>query len=377
MISRFFKKTISGLLILGSSVINGSPLKSDETVVFFPTAAHLNDEAKWEVPIHLWVFEKEEKSIIRKLAQKVLSEVAETLEISEEQANSELFKNRMMWFLVDNESNKKLDIVIEGLSDAAKFKQEVSIKSGRSLNRSSANGHAETKIYLPSAAPKNQWISYKVKTDSKKIVSFVGQSQLIPKSGLSVISDIDDTIKISEVLDKKALIRNTFTEEFQVTPNMPEYYKKLAQQGAYFHYVSASPWQIYPSLRPFMDMHYPPGSYSLRNFRLKDSSILKFLQSSKDYKLGEIRSILQKYPEHQFILIGDSGEHDPEIYAQIYQEYSKNIDQIMIRAVPGSDLSETRFQTTFAGMPNTSWRVVYDVIGVNKFNDVNNKNELN
>ncbi len=350
MITRIVKKAITGLFLLGTSVLNGSPLKSDETVVFFPTSAHLNKDLQWEVPIHNWVFEKEDNSILRKLTHKLLSEVAESLDILEEQANSELFKKRVMWFIVDNERNKKIDIVLEGFAD----KQE----DIQTLNSSSANGHAKTTIYVPDSSIQSKWIKYRTQNEKKASQDFVGQTQLIPKSGLSVISDIDDTIKISEVLDKKALIRNTFLEEYKATPNMPEYYKRLEKQGAYFHYLSASPWQIYPSLKPFMDKHYPPGSYSLRDFRLKDSSLLKFLQSSKEYKLEQIHSILQKYPEHQFILIGDSGEHDPEVYAQIYQEFAKNIERIIIRAVPKSDLSEARFQATFSAIPRQLWRVV-------------------
>lgn len=360
MTSRIVKKAIYGLFILGSSVVSGSPLKSDETVIFFPTSAHLNNNSQWEVPIHEWIFEKEDQSILRKLTHKLLTEVAETLDVSEEQANSELFKQRVKWFIVDNERNKKLDIILEGLSGNTGKQDNI-----RTLNTSSANGHAKTTIYIPSSSVQSEWIKYSVISKHKSSQEFIGQTQLIPKTGLSVISDIDDTIKISEVLDKKTLIRNTFFEEYQTTPNMPDYYKKLEKQGAYFHYVSASPWQIFPSLKPFMDKYYPPGSYSLRNFRLKDSSILTFLHSSKEYKLEQIRTILQKYPTHKFILIGDSGEHDPEIYAQIYQEFSENIEQIMIRAVPGSVLGDARFQTTFARLPSTSWLVFNDVDGVN------------
>ena len=271
MITRIVKKAITGLFLLGTSVLNGSPLKSDETVVFFPTSAHLNKDLQWEVPIHNWVFEKEDNSILRKLTHKLLSEVAESLDIPEEQANSELFKKRVMWFIVDNERNKTIDIVLEGVVD----KQD----NIQALNTSSANGHAQTIIYVPESSIQSKWIKYRAqneKSEKESSQNFIGQTQLIPKTGLSVISDIDDTIKISEVLDKKALIRNTFLEEYKTTANMPEYYKRLEKQGAYFHYVSASPWQIYPSLKPFMDKHYPPGSYSLRDFRLKDSSLLKF-----------------------------------------------------------------------------------------------------
>ncbi len=85
--------------------------------MFFPASANLNKDLQWEIPIHQCVFEKENHSIMRILTKKLLTEVAETLDIPEEQANSELFKKRAMWFLVDNERNQKLVIVIEGLAD--------------------------------------------------------------------------------------------------------------------------------------------------------------------------------------------------------------------------------------------------------------------
>lgn len=355
MITNIIKKTITGIILITSTAIHGSPLKSDETVVFFPTAAHLNKDSQWKVPIHLWVFEKEDKSLLQKLTQKGLSEIAESLDIPEEQADSELFRQRMMWFLVDNERRKELAIKLDIKTDETSDNKIIL----KTLNLSTANGHSQSTISIPSDLATRKWIKYQVETDIKK-GSFVGQSQLIPKTGLSVISDIDDTIKISEVLDKKALMRNTFTEEYKTTPNMPEYYKELAKKGAYFHYVSASPWQIFPSLKPFMDENYPLGSYSLRNFRLKVSSILKFLEPSKEYKLKQIRNIIGKYPEHQFILIGDSGEHDPEVYARIYAEFPNQIKSIKIRAVPESDLSEARFEKTFAGLPKGVWRILYD-----------------
>ena len=364
MLSRIVKKALTGLFILYSSVIYGSPLKSDETVLFFPTAAHLDDDSQWQVPIHLWVFEKEENSLSRKLMQTLLSELAETLDIPEEQAESKLFKQRMMWFLVDNQRRKALSIDVDIVINPELSENKESAQTiNKTLNISTANGHSKSTITIPSSNKSNaaeDWLKYNIKAGKNSPASFNGQSQLIPPKGLSVISDIDDTIKICEVLDKKALMRNTFVEEYKTTPKMPDYYQELEKQGAYFHYVSASPWQIYPSIKPFMDKHYPQGSYSLRNFRLKDSSIFKFLQASKDYKLEQIRRILKRYPEHQFILIGDSGEHDPEVYARIYAEFSASIKRIEIRAVPKSDLSKARFEKTFAGIPKDLWRILYD-----------------
>jgi phosphatidate phosphatase APP1 len=113
-----------------------------------------------------------------------------------------------------------------------------------------------------------------------------------------------------------------------------------------------------------MDEHYPRGTVSLRNFRIKDSSLFAFLKSSADYKIKQIKSIIQRYPKHRFILIGDSGEHDPEVYATIYQQFPKNIQSIQIRAVKGSDLSDKRFSTTFAHAPRSVWSVFKTPAGI-------------
>lgn len=324
---------------------SGSPLKSDEDIFFFPTSANQIENGKWNVPVHHWVFEKEESSISRKFSQYLLSEAIETLGVSEEQAHSSTFKQRLMWFLVDNERNKEIDISLH--------------ETKQTLSLTEANGHAHSAMVLEKIpeAKKGAWLSYQVNVPEDEKRTFQGKVQLIPKTGLSVISDIDDTIKVSNVLDKKGLIKNTFVKPFEATEGFPDYYAKLQKQGAYFHYVSASPWQIYPSLKPFMDKHYPQGTVYLRKFRLKDSSLLDFLKPSVEYKTKQIQHIIQRYPKHQFILMGDSGEHDPEVYADIYQQFPKKIQAIKIRAVKGSDLSTERFSKTFNQVPKSIWEL--------------------
>ena len=83
----------------------------------------------------------------------------------------------------------------------------------------------------------------------------------------------------------------------------------------------------------------------------------KFFGSSEVYKISKAMNIVDRYPEHQFILIGDSGEKDPEIYARIYREYPHNIKQILIRAVEGSNLHTSRFEEVFRDVPKSKWKV--------------------
>ncbi len=332
------------LLVQLLTACSGSPLKNDEDIVFFPSAANQQADGNWHVPIHHWVFEKEENDLSRKITQKVFSEMFEGIGVPEEQADSPLLKQRLMWFLVDNERNKKINI---NLADQ-KF----------SLHKTRANGHAYTSLTLQSNYIKpGEWLMYKAVVPDRHKGKYTGEVQFIPEKGLSVISDIDDTIKISDVLNKKQLIKNTFVEPYQATYGFPQYYKTLQQKGAYFHYVSASPWQLYPSLKPFLDSHYPKGTVTLRNFRIKDSSLFTFLKSSADYKIKHIRQIIKRYPKHQFMLIGDSGEHDPEVYATIYELFPRQIKSIGIRSVEGSDVSPERFKETFKHVPNSVWSV--------------------
>jgi len=70
-----------------------------------------------------------------------------------------------------------------------------------------------------------------------------------------------------------------------------------------------------------------------------------------------IEAIIKRYPQHQFALIGDSGERDPEVYGRIYRRFPDQIKAITIRMVEGSDGRQQRFADAFAGIPKTVWNV--------------------
>lgn len=78
------------------------------------------------------------------------------------------------------------------------------------------------------------------------------------------------------------------------------------------------------------------------------------------YKLDTLRQRIEAFPGHRFVLIGDSGERDPEVYAQIQSEFPRQVERIFIRKVPDSDLSEARLTRVFGGMPDYVWQVFDD-----------------
>lgn len=140
-----------------------------------------------------------------------------------------------------------------------------------------------------------------------------GLVNLIEPEGISVISDIDDTIKETNVTaGARTILRNTFLKEMREVEGMSQTYQQWWKQGAAVHYVSNSPWQLIPSLLDFFHTHmFPPGSAHLR---LHDS-VLKtyFMSPPGENKRRCIREILSDFPDRKFILVGDSGEIDMEM----------------------------------------------------------------
>ena len=330
-----------------------SEIKSDERVIFFLTTASFDPlKNQWEIPIHGWIFEPEENSIKRKVA---LFALAKVLGLESEDADTEVFKKRGRTFLVDNEGEKKISI---HLGSTLHFAGE-----------SKSNGHFKNTFYLSSeevdrdkkSENGTDWLYFQAITKENDERVFEGKILLAPPQGITVISDIDDTVKISEVLNRKALLKNTFLTEFQVVPRMPSFYRELQKDGAIFHFVSSSPWQLFSDLLEFLNKNeFPQATIHLKLFRVKDSTFFDLFASSEITKPKIIEPIMERFPERQFILIGDSGEKDPEIYTQLARKYPKQVIAIYIRDVTGENATALRYQKLFEGLSPSLWQIFTD-----------------
>lgn len=348
----------AGLLSMGLSVllmalpfaVVGSPLKSDEDVILFPQNAWWdNDNEVWRVPVHGWVYESESDSLWRRFT---VAGLAAMLDIDEAVDDEGIFKARVWPFVVDNERNKELVVRYPG---------EEAVR----LDRSGANGHFTGVLTVAEPAGDRTehplWLQFEIAMPTGDARSFRGEAQLLCPQGLSVISDLDDTIKLSNVLDKKALLANTFLREFVPVPGMAEIYQQWRTQGAAFHYVSGSPWQLYPPLAAFLTENgFPRGSFHLRSFRLKDSSFLNLFASAEVFKIPAIEEILKTYPSRKFVLVGDSGEKDPEVYGEMARRYPDQVVGIMIHDVTGESRESARMVRAFESVPEAIWALFHD-----------------
>ena len=157
---------------------------------------------------------------------------------------------------------------------------------------------------------------------------------------LGIISDIDDTVVETGVTQRLAMARTVFLKNARTRlpfKGVAAFYEALVEgvkPGGLnpIFFVSGSPWNLYDLLAEFMDLQkIPRGPILLRDFGFDARKLLK--KETREYKLGCIRPILDLYPKLPFILIGDSGEQDPEIYREVVREYPGRILAIYIRRI--------------------------------------------
>ncbi len=122
----------------------------------------------------------------------------------------------------------------------------------------------------------------------------------------------------------------------------------------------ASPWQLYEPLAQFTEtFNFPAGTFHMRFFRWKEGQTLR-RDRHGNKKLAVIDAIMQSLPRRSFLLVGDSGEYDPEIYGELFRRYPEQVRGIYIRNVRGEPPRAQRFYDAFTGMPPERWKVFDD-----------------
>ena len=192
------------------------------------------------------------------------------------------------------------------------------------------------------------WLNYEIAYDvfKDKLINlenrFPGEI-LIPSesSKFGVISDIDDTLLETGVVSKlkwKVLVNSLFkhAENRMAFAGAATIYSKLHQgisgeEANPIFYVSNSPWNLYRYLEYFLKHNnFPKGPILLRDFRTPFDKTKKRKVSHKEH---EIKNIIKTYPNMEFVLIGDAGEHDIDIYLDVVKHYPDRIKAIYIRTV--------------------------------------------
>jgi phosphatidate phosphatase APP1 len=184
------------------------------------------------------------------------------------------------------------------------------------------------------------WQTVEVATQSGDARATGALLALPDENRLGIISDLDDTILVSDVADKPALVRKTLFVNYaqrQAVAGTAEFYTRLAQrnprpEAAPVFYLSASPRQLQTGIQAFLDKNAFPRGVLITK-KVTDDKTSDPLTDQVRYKVERIEQLLAMLPRVRFVLVGDDGERDPETYDEIRRRHPERVEAIWIRKV--------------------------------------------
>lgn len=185
---------------------------------------------------------------------------------------------------------------------------------------------------------------------------------LVPRADARcmVVSDLDDTVLETGVADTWSMLQRTFTSgpgQRVVTDGAATFFTALtraddlgevrAEPRNPVFYLSSSPWNLHGLLeRVLAHRGMPEGPLLLNDWGFTREYSLK--APALVHKAEAIRHLLELYPDLPLLLVGDSGEQDPEVYAGIARDHPGRVLGIVIRDLPGQPTGD---RLANAGVP--------------------------
>ncbi len=331
---------ICGAVLAGASQCRSESgsLEDKQEVIIYNTYGY-SDGDQWVIPMRVYFLEQ------RQYMDRMLPRLYDVVrDIGREERV--VFRHRITDFLADSKSGQSVVFIFRGDLEKKEFRIRDDEGGYPESNRNGitegfltlAKAHARQIMQAQEA--EDGWLDIVVISDDHQ---GTGKVRLTASKGLSVISDIDDTIKITGMpMGRDFVVRKTFFEEYQAAPGMSGRYGEW--HDAAFHYVSGTPWQFYRPLYRFLihEAGFPPGTfhmkYTPKNFgsRVTWRQLRELITDemvTHNQKLRQISDILSDFPDRKFILVGDSGERDPEIYREIASLFPGQVVEIYIRDV--------------------------------------------
>lgn len=166
-----------------------------------------------------------------------------------------------------------------------------------------------------------------------------------------VISDVDDTVKVSGVIEGvRRMFHNVFVRDYTecAVPGVADWYGAMSAAGAGVHYVSNAPLELHSLVRGFLRAAgLPDGHVHLKHYPTGGRSLFAaWWEPASDRKRAAVQAILNAFPRSRFLLIGDSGELDLELYTALAAERPEQIAAIFIRDVSSPPRAIANFSSS-------------------------------
>ncbi|KAI9820419.1 MAG: hypothetical protein M1832_003752 [Thelocarpon impressellum] len=195
---------------------------------------------------------------------------------------------------------------------------------------------------------------YTIGTDTGNATAY-----LVPTEGVTMLSDIDDILRVTKIYQPKEGLLNSFARPFTPWLNMPEIYANLSKSlpNMHFHYLTTTPEQITKNYMQFIYAAYPGGSFDTRPLNFSDVSatlsIRKFL----------LTKVFQTFPKRKFILVGDTTNSDVmRGYPELATDFPGQVLCILLRNTSATD-PENKFPYDTSGFKdlNTNSYMFFNV----------------
>lgn len=171
---------------------------------------------------------------------------------------------------------------------------------------------------------------------------------LVPTHGITIISDIDDILRVTKIYKPAEGLLNSFAKAFTPWMNMPEIYANWSRTvpDFHFHYLTTTPEQVTPNYMDYIYKTYPMGSFDTRPLNFSDVSatlkIRKFL----------LTKVFQTYPNRKFILVADTSNSDVmSAYPELVTDFPGQVQCIWLRNTSSTD-SDDKFPYDTSGFKN-------------------------
>lgn len=202
------------------------------------------------------------------------------------------------------------------------------------VTRSNRKGFFEFKINTPKAGAVRCHLRVGAWNVEDRLELIVQDPEVI------IVSDIDDTILVSHstnLIKKLYLLLTKNHERRRGYDGIKHFYQQLLGDAGKLFYVSSSEWNLYDFLVEFMSFNkMPDGVFLLQDLKSGLLDLFKSGGGSHLHKVLKINKLLDLYPDSRFILVGDSGQRDPDIYWKVVNENPGRIEQVFIRDVKKS-----------------------------------------
>jgi phosphatidate phosphatase APP1 len=268
-----------------------------------------------------------------------------------------MYKRFMTWKI----PNSRVEASFEGITQSSTTDEE---------------GYFEFRMELPQPIKgQNPWQKIRLelldRVHKKQIPPVVYSHVFVPSENVEfgVISDIDDTVVPTGATRMWEMVKTTFMGNAYTRvpfPGVAAFYQALSKglvgyENNPFFYVSSSPWNLYDFLRELMNIHHiPQGPLMLRDIGLSREHF--FAGSHTEHKLVQIKRIFNIIRDTPFILIGDSGQHDAEIYLQVIRDFPGRVKMVYIRDVDPASHERVLKIATETGKLGVEMMLVRDTI---------------